>query len=375
MQKPELPNWRSLDIKALSEIFRNRDTSYKFLWMRGILHIIKQGRCRNNVIPERLLVACMLDLAKYPLRRFRMSLGYKDKINEILLQLAELENWRHLETDALDCNITARFNDIPDFIYRRLVDFVPYRLLSPFLPGKSLRNLGKYALHRKIIALADRRFDSSNPPLYRLLAGKRAIELHPLWRDYLKRNMPVVEAWAKWHWAGYLQGCNPNVPAIQNKLEKPDRRRSLTKERAFWRWVIGSHGAIKCIFSGQILSATNFSLDHYVPRDFIAHDQMWNLSPVTRRMNEKKSGMLPPDQCLEEFIRLQHVGLSTYHSKKPDNYKVLMESYLANLGVSVWRNSPPALEDLTRAYSRVIPPLLQLARNSGFETWENHGGL
>jgi len=370
MNKPELPNWQALNIDAFSGIFRNRDTSYKFLWMLGILHVVKQDGCKNNVIPERLLVAYMLDTGKYPLRRFRLSLGHHDQVNQTLLQLAELKDWQDLGENVLDCNITTRFKDIPDFICRRLIGFVPYRLLSPFFPREYLKDLSDKAQHRKITALAERLFTSATPPLYRLLPEQKAIELHPLWRDYLATHMPIVEAWVKWHWADYVSGCNPNVPAIQGKLEKPDRRGSLTKERAFWRWVIGNHGAVHCIFSGRMLSATDFVVDHYIPRDFIAHDQMWNLSPITRQMNEKKSDMLPPNHCFEKFVRQQHVGLLAYHSKKPANYRGLMESYLANLGVSVWKDSPPTIEDLTNAYSRVIPPLLQLAKNSGFPTWE-----
>jgi len=370
MNKPELPDWQTLNIHAFSEIFRNRDTSYKFLWMLGILHVVKHDWCKDNIIPERLLVARMLDTAKYPLRMFRLGLGHHDQVNQTLLNLAELKDWQDLGANVLDCDITDRFEEIPDFIYRRLVGFVPYRLLSPFFSRKELKDLSDKAQHRKIADLADRLFASTTPPLYRLLPEQNAIELHPLWRDYLATHMPIVEAWVKWHWADYVSGCNPHVPAIQGKLEKPDRRRALTKERAFWQWVIGNHGAVHCIFSGRVLSATEFVVDHYIPRDFIAHDQMWNLSPITRQMNEKKSDMLPPNRCFEKFVRQQHVGLLAYHSKKPASYRGLMESYLSNLGVSVWNERPPTVEDLTKAYSRVIPPLLQLARNNGFETWE-----
>lgn len=370
MNNPALPEHSSLDIEAFSRIFRNRNSSYKFLWMQAILRVVALGKCHDNTIPVNLLVAHMFEIAKYPLRKFRLAFGLNDRIDMHLRDLGEMRAWEDLQRNIFECNIAGRAEEIPGHIVRKMMKFVPYRMLIPFFSGNQLGKFSERTQHEIIATLSRRNFDSEKPPLYRLLPGMEAIELHPLWRNYLEVNLPIVEAWAKWHWAKYLQTCNPNSPAIQSKLGKPDSRAALSREREFWRWVIGKRaGEIICIFSGEDLDMGDFALDHYLPRDFIAHDQIWNLSPVSQAANAQKSNMLPPRESFERFVQIQHIGLTTCHAARPGKYRKLMDEYLAGINVSVWNQNPPSLADLQSAYSQVILPLWQLAKNNGFKIW------
>lgn len=370
MSNPALPEHSSLDIEAFSRIFRNRNSSYKFLWMQAILRVVALGKCRDNTIPVNLLVAYMFEIAKYPLRKFRLAFGLNDRIDMHLRDLGEIRAWEDLQRNIFECDIAGRAEEIPGHIVRKMMKFVPYRMLIPFFPGNQLGKFSERTQHEIIATLSRRNFDSEKPPLYRLLPGMEAIELHPLWRNYLEANLSIVEAWAKWHWTKYLQTCNPNSPAISSKLEKSDSRAALSREREFWRWVIGKRaGEIICIFSGEDLDLGDFALDHYLPRDFIAHDQIWNLSPVSQVANAQKSNMLPPRESFERFVQIQHIGLTTYHAARPGKYRKLMDEYLAGINVSVWNENPPSLADLQSAYSQVILPLWQLAKNNGFKIW------
>ena len=364
---PALPFSPTLDISALSAAFRDKSASYKYLWTQAILRAVERGEFADGVAPIPLLAAHMLDIAKYPLRRFRLSLGWHghDKVDLALRDLEDAEGWHGLKGAWFERDIAARHSELPRFVYGRLVDFAPYRLLTPFF-GDALKGLGAAAKRREIIRLARDGFNSRRPPLYRFSEDGASIEMHSGWAAYMRDNMEILQGWALWHWCNYLQGRNPNVPAVSRKLAKPASA-DLGKQRKFWRWVIGKRaGEIRCIYSGEVLRAQNFAVDHYVPWDFIGHDNLWNLVPAKPEANSAKSNLLPDGRHFSEFVRSQHVALSAFCGSGRTEWNSLMECYLVDLRLPIIGAPAPALDDLRSAYSLVVPPLLQLAENCGF---------
>ncbi len=76
-----------------------------------------------------------------------------------------------------------------------------------------------------------------------------------------------------------MQKRNPNTPEIARKLFMPSKRDSLKSQTNYWSQVL-THQQLRCIYSGQPLTPQRFSLDHYLPWSFVAHDQLWNLIPT-----------------------------------------------------------------------------------------------
>ena len=376
---PPLPYSPFLDISKLSAVFNDKATSYKFLWMQALLRAIEReqfadakngdpGEHSGGVVPAPLLVAHMLDIAKYPLRRFNLSFGAQDKTADILRDLEDAEGWHELAEAGFEQDIADRYRDIPRFIYQKLLKFVPYRFLTPFF-GNELKDLSSSAMHQEIIRVANRDFYSQRPLFYRFSEDGADIEIHRDWKNYMRENMKILRGWTLWHWCNYLQKCNPNIPAVSVKLAKPISR-DMEMQHEFWRWVIGKRaGDIRCIYSGEVLRARNFEVDHYVPWGFIGHDNLWNLIPAHPDANLAKSDMLPGDDYLPELVKMQHIALSTFCTSGRKKWNQLMEPYLVDLRlpeIPTIGKPAPELDDLQSAYSRVMPPLLQLAENCGF---------
>ena len=374
IKSPVPPSSPSLDIAALSAAFRDTETSYKFLWMQALLRSIERGdfkpsrEASGGIVSMSLLVAHMLDIAKYPVRRFCLFFGRQDRILTALQDLEDSAGWHGLDGAWGEQGIAERYQDIPNHVHRPLVKFVPYRFLSPFFPD-GLQKLSAKARHQEIIHRANLGFDSSNPPPYRFSSDGESIEMHPAWKNYMQEHQEILQGWVLWHWCDYLQKRNPNIPAISRKLVKPGAA-DLTLQRRFWRWVIGKRaGEIRCIYSGDVLSAEHFVVDHYVPWDFIGHDNLWNLIPAKPEANSAKSNQLPMENYFPEFIRNQHMALSTFCDSGRAVWNPLMESYLVDLHlpeVPTIGEAAPDLDALQSAYVRVIPPLLQLAEGCGF---------
>ncbi|NCA72808.1 MAG: hypothetical protein EOM91_22690, partial [Sphingobacteriia bacterium] len=143
---------------------------------------------------------------------------------------------------------------------------------------------------------------------------------------------------------------------------------TLIRQTKYWRTILADadRPELRCIYSGTILTAEAFALDHYLPWSYVAHDQLWNLIPAPAAVNSSKSNNLPSPGYLRDFVVLQHRGLVTASRIMPKTtFAKLTEDHLADLHLP----SPAALldiEQLSRAYEQNIGPLITLATNQGF---------
>ncbi len=95
--------------------------------------------------------------------------------------------------------------------------------------------------------------------------------------------------------AEYLQSRNPGVPEVIYKLEKEsDELRKLDDVRELCSLLAEvANIPLKDIYSGNIIEKGRLSIDHFVPRSFVAHDELWNLIPMDKYLNSQKSNRLP----------------------------------------------------------------------------------
>lgn len=87
----------------------------------------------------------------------------------------------------------------------------------------------------------------------------------------------------------FLQVRNPNVPAISNKLIKPETRAPLTAQHRYWNTVMQITGPIECIYTGRQLHSGEYELDHFIPWSFVSHNLLWNLVPADGSVNSSKT--------------------------------------------------------------------------------------
>ncbi len=109
----------------------------------------------------------------------------------------------------------------------------------------------------------------------------------------------------------------------------------------------------------------SFSLDHFLPWSFVAHDLLWNITPTSKSLNSAKSDQLPDLKLyLAPFARLQYDALQAVASQ---NKERLIEDYVLLLRKS-------SLDEVTgvsftafrQTLQDTIAPQLQIARNMGF---------
>jgi hypothetical protein len=190
---------------------------------------------------------------------------------------------------------------------------------------------------------------------------RESILINPLWLDFLKFNAKLIKDFCYWNLSLYLQARNPNVPDIPNKLIKEAGRNSLVKQtKDYWNVVFQEKGSIDCIYTGNRLSLErkNFSLDHFVPYSFVSHDLIWNLYPIDKSENSRKSNLLPSiSSHFDPFYALQKEAFQIVKSKDASNK--FLEDFL------------PISPDLSvlnyDALLNTVQPLITIASNNGFQ--------
>ena len=351
-------------IDALSCVFENTAGSYKFLWTFAILKEIDTSE--EHVIPIEKLSNSMLCESVVPINRFKLNFGFHDRMESHIKKLAKIAS---VKKDLVQGKFDPQAvnQKLLDRIYAKMTANVPHRWLRPFFTERKIHNptRAEKVVREALIRFVEESFDTQNPPPYKLT--EKTIILHPLWRDYFKRNMKIVWCWALWHWTNYLQARNSNIPAVANKIGFPESRGQWKGEQEFWRGIMEkTPGGIHCVYSGDPLHPWDFHLDHYVPWSFIGHNRSWNVIPATEEANAQKRDSLPHEKYFQPFVEFQHTALTIWNRHFQRRFREITEAYRVDLQLTSEQLTDP--NKLKEALIRTIAPLMETAKNNAFES-------
>ncbi len=364
----ELPDSNKLNIASLAGSFNNVTNSYKFYWFLAILETIKTQS--DRIIAIDTLLARMIANTWYPLHYFYLSFGKQDRLGHIANSL-------RTRNTSLDVNaapeeiinavqrIFAEDSPLAQEI-RTLGNYVPQRFLRVFFQDQ-MRGIDDWKVNNLVETLAEDYFsDRESPALYRFISTPyKSIEIQPMWYEYLQEHIHILEGFCLWHLVGYLQKHNPNVSNIAGKLFRPQVR-DLKRARTFWRLVFERANEIKCIYSYQTIVPGGYSLDHFLPWSFVAHDLLWNIIPTSKQVNSSKGNLLPDISLyFDGFVQLQYKSLQIVaqsgHPKLLEDHLLLMKSN------SIQDLQRVRFEYFWQVLFDTIAPQAQIARNMGFQ--------
>ncbi|MBR2193268.1 MAG: HNH endonuclease [Bacteroidaceae bacterium] len=353
-----IPQSDILTTNRLGKIFASTAATYKFFWFVSIMQI--HAKSDNPRISVWDIVIRMVANAWYPIHYFRLSFGKNDSLFDIVMNL------QHITQIPIDANVETIISGLIKRIEDRrirghlntLTQNVPFRFLSPWV---------KYTWDEDVIKRSQM---LENGCLYSLHKNGADfyIILNPAWDTYLHTHYIILMDFAYWNLTLFLQTRNPNVPAIPNKLIRPDVRTSLTKQHNYWNMVMTIGGPIHCIYTNTELHPDDYALDHFIPWSFVCHDLLWNLIPSNGSINSSKSNKLPDlNYYLPKLATMQHHSIKVMigANKEPK----VMEDFVS-LGYSA-KDLADMNSDLFREiYERTFNPINQIALNMVFETWK-----
>ena len=355
----QLPESDELDISRLAAIFSDTTNSYKFYWLLAILDSLREtGQTRFSMQDLSLR---MVANVWYPLDYFKLSFGKQDGFKPIADFVSEritVDNRPTAPNLFSQLNTRLSTTDLT-LLHRRvnvLLNWVPYRFIRPFF-AQETRGLLDHHVNGKIVELASQ---TEKAP-YRFIDGD--IELNDKWTAYLQQHQAILRGFTSWHLVRFLQKNNPNVIGLTEKLEKPVER-DLKVAGRFWKGYLVENPDLQCIYSGQLITTANLSLDHFLPWSFVAHDQIWNIIPTPKPVNSAKNDWLPSIELyFSSYAKLQFNGFQ-FHANKGQNK--LLEDYSVLFGRSLNDIQQQPLSDFQEDLRRVILPQYQTAKNLGF---------
>ena len=358
MMLKHLPKSNRLTTNCLGKVFSKTVATYKYFWFLSILQI--HAKTDNPRINVKDIVIRMVANAWYPIHYFRLSFGKSDSLFDIVMELQEITQIPiDANAESIIEALTDRLEDRQiQRLLRTLTLNVPYRFLRPWIDTGDNREM----VRRSQIF--------ENGCLYSLYKeiGDFYIILNPNWNEYLHNHFNILVDFAYWNLTLFLQARNPNVPAIPNKLIRPEVRNALTKQHNYWNMVMSIDGPIHCIYTDKELHPSDYELDHFIPWSFVSHDLLWNLIPSDGSINSSKSNKLPDlDFYLPKLASLQHHSLRLILNahKEPK----VMEDFIS-LGYTPRELADMSDERFRELYERTFNPMSQIALNMGFETWK-----
>lgn len=288
----QLPYSDELNIGYLSRLFDNTTNCYKFFWFQAILRKLDgtHGRFTFDELINEMIADAWYMVTEYHLRLG--PLGITDNLEEIVKYIHEYYGFMSSEKREKIIEFLQGTEDKRIAKYKSdLTLNVPYRLQVPFYDeitiDQSLWKGSKQKLTDEI--------NRQRRLIYyfeRISGLGTMIEVDALWADYLLRHKEILKGWTQLKLIQYLQNKNPSVPGISDKIEAPGHR-DIDRVRKYWKLIILIDSGIRDIYGAVSLADENISVDHFVPWQYVAHDELWNLHPTTRSINSSKSNSLP----------------------------------------------------------------------------------
>ncbi len=367
-----LPNSDELNIGYLSRLFDNTSNCYKFFWFKAILRKVDEGR--DSFTFDELINEMIAD-AWYMVSEYHLRLGpigITDNLEEAVKYIYERYKITPSEKRGKILSFLQNADDKEIKRYKSLLTLnVPYRLQVPFYDEISIEN--KLWNGSKQILTAEINRQKRLMYYFSYVSGlDSVIDIDDKWASYLIKNKEILFGWTHLKLIQYLQLRNPSVPGIAEKIETPTSR-DIDKVRKYWKLIIQVDPSIKDIYGGIVLADENISVDHFIPWQYVAHDELWNLHPTTKRINSSKSNSLPSWNDYfaslgdleykayelrnnNELIYREFNKIAPYHLNNPDIRNRLYEPELDK-------------REFVNRLERIMRPVYESALTSGFKEW------
>lgn len=362
-----LPQDERLETSFLSHLFDNMSECYKLFWFQAIVNEVSNN---HHIFTYDNLINNMIADAWYMVSEYKLNLGPADTLEALVHHVCQISGLKSSEKKENILTYLQNSDDIELKKKKRTLTLnVPYRLQAPFMhyvKGKEW-NVSETRLAEKI--------NQEERLMYyfvQITGLQSQIEMTQEWFEYIYQNQEILRGWISYKMISYLQKRNPNVPGIVNKLNPPQERK-LDKVKKYWK-MVSEVVPVRDIYADEILKAGDISIDHFVPWSYVAHDELWNLSPTTRSANSSKSNNLPvwdiyfPKLCRLEYLSYQSIWK---YDKVHDEFQRCGKEHVNSNEVRVQLYQKGLNEEVfNRNLEEVLLPIYQSAHNMGFREWK-----
>lgn len=374
--------YNKLDIEGFSKMMSSPSYSYKFYWLEAIVQLISANR--TEVTYDEIINKMIVN-AWFPVQEYHIHLSgiygegeVKDNLEKAVSRLFKLSD---LPSNADEIQIINKLNEFSDdkelhFYKTELTKNVPYKALSGFA-NKGTEKIDLNSSAGRMIAYYNRLSGSEILLPYTFndeKSLKKVVSFNDGWIQMIQDNTVSILGWIKYEKVKWLQNNNPEVPGIVYKLTQEDEKaRKLENVRKLWDAILEIR-PVKNVFMEGGINRESYAVDHFIPRNFVMNDELWNLMPMDPIQNMQKNKKLPAwNDYFEQFANNQFIMYELIH-EKPGLQKLYKHCYKDNLH-SIWAvqelyrkgNSP---SEFINILGKNMQPVYDSARRQGYEIWK-----
>ena len=374
--------YNKLDIEGFSRMMSSPSYCYKFYWLEAIVQLISANRTEATYGE---IINKMIVNAWFPVQEYHIHLSgiygegeVKDNLEKAVSRLFKLSD---LPSNADEIQIINKLNEFSDdnelhFYKTELAKNVPYKALSGFA-NKGTEKIDLNSSAGRMIAYYNRLSGSEILLPYTFndeKSLKKVVSFNDGWIQMIQDNTVSILGWIKYEKVKWLQNNNPEVPGIVYKLTQEDEKaRKLENVRKLWDAILEIR-PVKNVFMEGDINRESYAVDHFIPRNFVMNDELWNLMPMDPIQNMQKNKKLPAwNDYFEQFANNQFIMYELIH-EKPGLQKLYKHCYKDNLH-SIW-----AVQELYRKgnlstefiniLGKNMQPIYDSARRQGYEIWQ-----
>ncbi len=367
----KLPYDDQLNIGYLSRLFDDTSNCYKFFWFQVILHKLKEDKTAFSY--DELINEMIAD-AWYMVTEYHLRLGpvgVKDNLEEAVKYIGQTMHFPASEKREVIISYLENSDDKKLCAYKKeLIKNVPYRIQSPFLDEVKIDQKEWYRPE-----VVSQKINQQRRLLYYYESFRQlstSIQMNEDWIPYLLRNKEILQGWMQLNLIHYLQRRNPSVPGIADKLSVPHAR-DIERVRKYWKLIVDLKPEIIDIYGHVRLADKTISVDHFVPWQYVAHDELWNLHPTTKSINSSKNNGLPDwNIYFEPLYKMEYISytLSKENPVIEDAFMKIAKYHLNNdeIRSSLYCDGLSEKEFGERL-NNIIHPVYNAAMNNGFKKW------
>ena len=374
--------YNKLDIEGFSKMMSSPSYCYKFYWLEAIVQLISANRTEATYDE---IINKMIVNAWFPVQEYHIHLSgiygegeVKDNLEKAVSRLFKLSD---LPSNADEIQIINKLNEFSDdkelhFYKTELTKNVPYKALSGFA-NKGTEKIDLNSSAGRMIAYYNRLSGSEILLPYTFndeKSLKKVVSFNDGWIQMIQDNTVSILGWIKYEKVKWLQNNNPEVPGIVYKLTQEDEKtRKLENVRKLWDAILEIR-PVKNVFMEGDINRESYAVDHFIPRNFVMNDELWNLMPMDPMQNMQKNKKLPAwNDYFEQFANNQFIMYELIH-EKPGLRKLYKQCYKDNLH-SIWAvqelyrqgNSPT---EFINILEKNMQPVYDSARRQGYEIWK-----
>lgn len=374
--------YNKLDIEGFSKMMSSPSYCYKFYWLEAIVQLISANRTEATYDE---IINKMIANAWFPVQEYHIHLSgiygdgdVKDNLEKAVSRLYELTQLPSNANEIQIMNKLAEFSDDKELhSYKtELTKNVPYKALSGFA-NKGTEKINLESSAGRMIAYYNKLSGSELLLPYTFgddKSLKKVVKFNDGWIQMIQDNMVSILGWIKYEKVKWLQNNNPEVPGIVYKLAQDDEKaRKLDNVRKLWDAILEIR-PVKNVFMDGDINRESYAVDHFIPRNFVMNDELWNLMPMDPIQNMKKNKKLPVwENYFGQFANNQFMMYEMIF-EKPELLKLYKQCYKDNLH-SIWAiqelyRKGNSADEFRNILDKNMHPVYDSARRQGYDIWD-----